>query len=214
MRMPGAVVDAAVRASRARGEAVRGVDAATDYAFFLQTDAGLETAVRPAAAGAAPGGGGGGAAKEVYVTKIGGNAFDPGREYVVGVCLDLGFGSGKNQPLMDFAAAHPGAVPDKEAGRPGKALVLEYFSRLLWEKLPPFDRIDTDGDGQLDADEVRRAYVHTFADVNRDGVVDAAERAAAEQMVEILLSAVDSDANAKISREEYETIFRDGIGDA
>ena len=211
VRMPGAVVDAAVRASRTAGEAVRGREAATDYGFYLQCDVGIETAVRPASKSDGEDGGGDGRSEgqqqqEVHVTKIAGQPISFRREYTVGVCVDLGFGSGKNQPMMDWARAHPGAVPSPEAGRPGKQLVLEYFSRLLWEKLPGFDRIDTDGSGDLTRDEVRRAYVGALADVNRDGVVDAAEREAAERMADILLAAVDVNADGKITRAEYEPV--------
>lgn len=79
-----------------------------------------------------------------------------------------------------------------------------------------FTRLDANGDGQLDAAELRQARAQRFErlDINRDGVVTAAEQAEAnnrmfrkaealEGAMAIRFEALDADGNGKLSREEF-----------
>ncbi|MBX9814549.1 MAG: hypothetical protein K2X76_07595, partial [Sphingomonas sp.] len=77
--------------------------------------------------------------------------------------------------------------------------------------------LDRDGDGKI----TRAEYDAPFAqlDANRDGFVDATERAAAPQGG-ARLARLDRDGDGKITRAEYETPFdrldanKDGVIDA
>jgi Ca2+-binding EF-hand superfamily protein len=79
-----------------------------------------------------------------------------------------------------------------------------------------FTRLDANGDGQLDAAELKQARTQRFErlDVNGDGVVTAAEQAEAsnrmfrkaealEGAMAIRFEALDTDGNGKLTRDEF-----------
>ena len=77
--------------------------------------------------------------------------------------------------------------------------------RQLWKRLPSFDEIDDNGDGVLNHDEVKEAYVKVFGwDADGDGTVTEDERTAVELMVHSLITTLDADDNGVIDRQEYE----------
>ena len=62
---------------------------------------------------------------------------------------------------------------------------------------------------------VRQIYFDRFADINHDGQVDDLERAAAEQMIDLLIKSADHLNHCDhdyVTKEEYDAIFSSGIG--
>lgn len=79
-----------------------------------------------------------------------------------------------------------------------------------------FSRLDTNGDGKLDAAELRQARAQRFErlDINGDGFITAAEQAEAgnqmfrkaeaiEGAMAIRFEALDTDGNGKLTRDEF-----------
>jgi len=103
--------------------------------------------------------------------------------------------------MKPWLAEH--AKPTEEQGRPEQTLFLQYLSKLLWTKLPPFEEIDKDKSGHLDVNEVVAAYESVFpVDRNNEGAV-----AAVHLTVKTLIEAMDQDGNNQISKEEYLGLF-------
>ena len=160
------------------------------YAFFLHGDVGLRYD----------------AATEA-VTHVRGAPIDLDATYAVASCFDLGFGSGKNAAMADFAEKRPGQIPDADAAIPAKTLVMKRLCRELWRLLPAFDDVDVDKSGLLDHDEVRAAYVAALMRVHDDGEPeDDAEKIAAENMVDQLIACLDTNRDGKVDRAEYSAL--------
>lgn len=79
-----------------------------------------------------------------------------------------------------------------------------------------FSRLDTNGDGKLDAAELRQARAQRFQrlDINGDGFITAAEQSEAgnrmfrkaeamEGAMAIRFEALDTDGNGKLTRDEF-----------
>jgi len=93
--------------------------------------------------------------------------------------------------------------PTDEQGRPEQTVFLQYLSKLLWKRLPPFEEIDKDKSGHLDVHEVMAAYESVFpVDRNNEGAL-----AGVHLTVKTLIEAMDQDGNNEISKEEYLGLF-------
>ena len=140
------------------------------------------------------------------VISINGLPFSPDKVYTVAIRIDLLTGLDNIKDLVNYANNElPGGPPPSDAGRPIKPVVLDYFMRRLWRRLPAFDAIDINGDGILSHEEIKEAYTQVFGwDADGDGIVTEDERKAVELLVQKLISTLDMDDNGKIDREEYE----------
>jgi hypothetical protein len=84
---------------------------------------------------------------------VGGEPFDPEKIYSVAIYHHLLSGLNVIEPLMSYVSENV-KVPDLEACRPVKDLVLEVMVKDEWRRLVGFDRFDADGDGSVSGDEV------------------------------------------------------------
>lgn len=195
VNLPGKVISEAVKFSRdkAQNSGARG------YAFFVHLDG--DALVDPSTN---------------EVTTLLGKPVDLEATYSVALGLDLGIGSGVNEPLMRWAETNPSAVPDKDTALSLKPLIAEYFTRQIWTRLPPFDAMDVHGTGALTFQEVHTAYLNALADIDQDGQISDIEQEAAEQMADMLMEACCTEAlgdpsfssqQARITRDAYDHLL-------
>lgn len=127
-RLPGHVVQDAVRASRALSPAESG--------GFLQVDDRIKVDSSNA------------------ILELNGAPFDPQRIYRIALVRNLFEGMDRIEPLVRFAAEHPAWVPERMSGRDVKVVLLSAFCAVLWEQLGGFDAIDANHDGMVTAQEL------------------------------------------------------------
>ncbi len=167
--LPGAVLGAAIAASRSQTPAEVGA--------FLQVDNGTMV--------------------DAYgvLTTISGEPVDPNRNYAVALVRELLTGLDSIEPLVRWARAHPLSVPLPGKGRETKLIVVEALALTLWRAMGGFDAIDLDGDRSVTEAEVfaalsrvtgagashlsARLVVRAF-DTNHDEVVSPEEAASRE----------------------------------
>lgn len=141
--------------------------------------------------------------EEAKIKSVGGEDFSPSKNYSVIAPIVLWAGTYNKIPaILQHLEAQSIAVPHPDAGMPIKLYVLEYFMRILWEVLPNFEEIDTDGNGKLSREEVETAVAKAFGSKVEGGNA---------LMAKLLVEALDS-GDGVIAREEYNTIFADGVG--
>lgn len=158
--LPGAVVQDALRASRAANAAVGGGYFQVDDRVVVDAD----NAIR----------------------EIDGAPFDAAKTYRIALVRNLLAGLDHNEPLIRFAAEHPEAVPRENSGRNIKLVLAEAFAQKIWDSLGSFAKLDRNHDGTVSADEIRAALrdmggkepspvttqlVLTNMDADKDGVV-------------------------------------------
>lgn len=119
--------------------------------------------------------------------------------YSVAVGLDLGFGSKINQAMLTYASQFPQRIPNLETAIPATTLILSYFAQRFWRRLPAFDDLCAKGHDFVTHDDLYHAYKDAF-------VVDGDDEADSK-MVRQLIVALDANADGKITRDEYETLF-------
>ena len=132
VKMPGAVVAAAVRASRAH--------APLEYGGLLQVD--------DAATVANDG---------LTLTGLAGAPLDPTREYQVATVRNLFTGLDHIAPLVAFATEYPDRIPPEGCGREIKIVLVDAFSVELWRHLGGFDAVDVNHDGVVSEEELAAA---------------------------------------------------------
>jgi len=179
VKMPGSVLSDAVRTSREKARE-KG-----KYAFFLHLDRDCEVDQ-----------------ETLEVVKVVGQDLDPDKLYSVALVIDLGIGSGVNEPLMRWAATAGDAIPDQEFAVPAAQALDVYFLRRLWKHLPSFEEIDTGRDGYLTCDEIRDAYTSVF--FPGSGKLGTTQKMAIAMMVEHLTRVLDKAGDSQVSREEYD----------
>lgn len=131
------------------------------------------------------------------IRQLGGVRFDPERLYRVALVRNLFTGMDGVVPLVEFAQAHPGAIPEPGAGQDVKLVLLSSFARSLWRQLGGFDQLDIDRDGMLTAADLERAL---------DGKTGGQPASATAG---ILLRALDLDGDGGMTREEASSIEPD-----
>ncbi|CAJ1403825.1 unnamed protein product [Effrenium voratum] len=114
--------------------------------------------------------------------------------------------------LKEYAEAHPENVAPDETGQPALPMLVQYFCDKIWATLCDvdgdglvqleevdefFDLADTDGNGELDVDEIMVAMSLKL------GGLDVT-RVLAQQCV----SCADADGNGKVSREELRNFMQ------
>jgi len=183
--LPGRVLSEAIRTSRVKA-AEKG-----KYAFLLHCDRGCR--VDPVTH---------------CLTVVGHKPFDPDKVYTVAIGVDLGVGSGLNEPLMEWAAANGSEIPDFELAQPARQVLEMFFVRRLWEQLPSFDDMtDERGDNFLWPDEIESAYRSVFY---HDQELDASQRMAVDGMVKHLIRCLNKAGDNKVSRAEYDALIHHG----
>ena len=140
------------------------------------------------------------------VLSIKGQPLSPDKVYTVAIQIDLLTGLDNIDDIIDYAKNElPGGPPPSDAGRPIMPVILDYFMRQLWQRLPAFDTIDINGDGSLSHEEVKEAYTQVFGwDADGDGIITEDEKRAVELLVQALIKVLDMDDNGEIDRQEYE----------
>lgn len=165
--IPGRVLREAIAASRAHAPAESG--------GFLQVDDRMIVA-EPGAA----------------LTTVAGAPLDEARTYRVALVRNLFEGMDHIEPLVRFARESPAAIPPVGSGRDVKVVLVEAFSRELWKQCGPFDAIDENHDGVVDAREIA------------DAIARATAEPASPITVELLLRTLDIDHDHQISRADAE----------
>jgi len=148
------------------------------------------------------------------ILSVGGAPFDPEKIYSVAIYHHLLSGLNVIEPLMTYVKENV-KVPDLEACRPVKDLVLEVMVKDEWRRLVGFLQFDADGDGSISGDELKAGIEKVIAamDKNGDGHVSKAELEAymhdndgnlsfLEQMVKQL----DADGDGQISKDEFSAL--------
>src|SRR6185437_7283754 len=137
--IPGALLREAIAASRAHAPAESG--------GFLQVDDRMEVAETGN-----------------VLVQVDGRPLDEARAYRVAVVRNLFEGMDHIEPLVRFARESPASVPPPGSGRDIKVLLVEAFSRALWAAFGPFDAIDENHDGAVDAREIADAIARVTAE--------------------------------------------------
>ncbi len=121
-------------------------------------------------------------------------SLDDGREYRVAVVRNLLEGMDHIEPLVRFARANPTRIPPATTGREVKHVLVDAFATELWRKLGGFDEIDLNHDGVLTEPEVAAAIARVTA------------QAPSHVAAQLLVRAIDTDADARISAAELDRI--------
>jgi len=136
------------------------------------------------------------------ITHITNEPIQPDHLYNVGFSYRYITGMGGNDTMKAWASTN--TVPPLDTGRQEQALLLQYFTKLLWKKLPPFEKIDSNGDGLLEVEEVIAAYESIFP-IDKG---NQAEVTAVSMVVKVLMEAMEKDGIAsQISKGEYQGLF-------
>ena len=137
-RLPGAVIRAAIAASRARAPAESG--------GYLQVDDRMRVD---------PGN---------QLIEIAGQPLDPAREYRVALVRDLFSGMDHQEPLLQFAQAHPERIPPADSALEIKHVLVAAFSRALWSRLGGFEQVDLNHDGVVTEEELAQAVARAIGE--------------------------------------------------
>lgn len=160
--LPGSVLEAAILYSRSFAPA--------EFGGFLQVCDALELD----AAG--------------HVLRVRGEPFDSKRLYRVALVRNFFTGMDSVLPFVEYARAHPQAIPEAGSGRDVKLVLLQSFARSLWQQLGGFDRLDVDHDGVVDVRDLERGL--------------AGHSGSASATAGILLRALDRDEDGRMTRDE------------
>lgn len=128
------------------------------------------------------------------VTHINGEPIDLTRKYSTAVpSLQMLKGMDSIEPFIKFKQEHPECLPDNDdTGIEAKAIIIDYFSKKVWADIltqHSFEKIDTDGDGYIEFDELMNVARATFGEATR-------------MMVNNLFAVADESGDGKVSREE------------
>lgn len=123
------------------------------------------------------------------VTHVGGAPLDAERLYRVALVRNMFSGMDGNAPLLAVARERPELIPPLDSGRDVKLVLLESFAAGLWRNLGGFDLVDANHDGRVDGGELEHA-------------IEKHTRGRAELAAGIVMRALDTDHDERISREE------------
>jgi hypothetical protein len=144
--LPGAVLQSALRESRARAPA--------PSPGFLQIDDRVVVG------------------RDHTLEVLAGEAFDPARTYRVATVRVLFDGLDGITSLLAFREAHADRIPPADSGRELKLLVVDAFAMALWRSLGRFSAIDRDGDDRVTAEEIRAAASRVSRDVPHEMLLE------------------------------------------
>ena len=129
------------------------------------------------------------------VVAVAGAHLEPERVYQVAVVREMLLGLDHIEPLVRWAAEHPELVPPAGSGREPKLLLVQSLALGIWNELGGFETLDTDRDDRITAAELAAGVARTHP-----------SEAPSAMLVDIVLRAVDADADHAISREEAAAI--------
>lgn len=129
--LPGAVLEAGLKASRARAPA--------EWGAFLQADDRLVVT------------------EANDIVSVDGAPFDPSRTYDVALVREILVGLDHLEPLVTWAKANPALVPPAGSGREPKVLLVQAFALAVWRSLGGFDALDSDRDDRVTPAEIAAA---------------------------------------------------------
>jgi len=145
------------------------------------------------------------------ILTVNGEPFDKSKIYKVAIYHHLLTGLNIIEPLMTYVSANV-TVPDVEACRPVKDLVIEICMKDEWRRLIGYEKFDADGDGDVSADELAVGIAKAVEkmDKNGDGLVSKEELASFvgsiggnTAIVEQLVSTLDTDGDGQLSKAEF-----------
>lgn len=132
---------------------------------------------------------------EHAVVAIDGAPLDPDRTYRVATVRQLLLGLDRVEPLVLWAEANPSLVPPADSGREPKMILVQSFALGIWRDLGGFDAMDADGDGQVTPSEIAAAMARRHP-----------SQAPSKVLADILIGAIDTDADRVISRADAEAV--------
>ena len=83
--------------------------------------------------------------------------FDPDAIYSVALPRNLLAGFCTILPLIEWANANSHKMPSRDDYVPAEDHVIRHFAKRMWNRLPTFEEMDSDGNGLLDRSEVATA---------------------------------------------------------
>ena len=119
------------------------------------------------------------------------------RDYLVAHPIEFLEGIDNHKPLLNWVAEQErsrsgenriNAILHQEAARPAKLVIVELFSALLWLEMGSFHDLDSNHDGYITRDEIRKKCAEFF---DCEEIVDL--------VVENVFSVADPDQDGKIS---------------
>ena len=125
------------------------------------------------------------------VVAIAGAPVDLARIYEVATVRELLLGLDHVAPLVAWAKSHPLLVPPTGCGREPKMILVQAFALAIWEELGGFDAVDSDKDDVVTAAEIAQAVVRAHP-----------SQAPSPVLADLVLRAVDHDADHVISRAD------------
>ncbi|MBX3208022.1 MAG: 5'-nucleotidase C-terminal domain-containing protein [Labilithrix sp.] len=136
---------------------------------------------------------------EHTVLAIDGAPLELEREYHVAIVRQLLFGLDRVEPLVRWAEANPSLVPPADSGREPKMVLVQSFALGIWRDLGGFDAVDADGDDQVTPSEIAAAMAKRHP-----------SQAPSRVLADILVGAIDTDADRIISRADAAALREPG----
>eukprot|EP00977_Amphora_coffeiformis_P002541 scaffold482_cov266-Amphora_coffeaeformis.AAC.4 len=164
MRIPGHVLQEAIRSSRRHARA----SPAVAHGCFLHTCSAVEYDSHD----------------PDQITSIGHVPFDPMRSYLTALPLNVLQGIDNHEAILNWVQSDACSSFDldklEDSGVPAKNVIVEVFSTLVWLQLGSFDQItDADEDGRVSRKAIRaklyEIYGHDVADCVVDNVMSIAD---------------------------------------
>jgi 2',3'-cyclic-nucleotide 2'-phosphodiesterase (5'-nucleotidase family) len=183
--VPGAILQEALTLSRSA--------APEEAGRFLQVDSGLVLALAEPTGGLPP------PSVPTRIVSIGGEPFDPLRDYRVASVRELFFGMDNLEPFLRMSRARPTCIPPNEAGREGKMILVDAFAKALWRSLGTFAELDRDGDGRVSAAELQ-SLLEPPASAASPG--DPSTNGEAEATTRLVFGVLDTNNDGHISQAE------------
>jgi 2',3'-cyclic-nucleotide 2'-phosphodiesterase (5'-nucleotidase family) len=128
---------------------------------------------------------------------IDGAPLDLERRYHVATVRELLLGLDHIEPLVRWSQANPHLVPPSGSGREPKIILVQSFAVGIWRELGGFDGVDADGDERVTPSEIAAAVARRHPD-----------QASSAILADIVLRAVDVDADRVVSREDEAALAR------
>ena len=148
------------------------------------------------------------------IVSIGGKPFEPEKLYHVAIYHHLLTGLNVIEPLMSYVTEHV-TVPDAEACRPVKDIVLELCMKDEWRRLIGYAQFDADGDGDISQTELHAGIDRAVSkmDTDGDGMVSRDELrqmvvsvGGSTALIEQLIKTLDTNNDGFVDREEFKSL--------
>ncbi|MBX3197239.1 MAG: 5'-nucleotidase C-terminal domain-containing protein [Labilithrix sp.] len=136
---------------------------------------------------------------EHAVVAVDGAPLELDRDYHVATVRQLLLGLDRVEPLVRWAEANPSLVPPADSGREPKMVLVQSFALGIWRDLGGFEAMDADGDDQVTPSEIAAAMARRHP-----------HEAPSRVLADILIGAIDTDADRIISRADAEALHDPG----